>query len=199
MWHFSLKAIFKGVSPFTGLSNLCLLSCFPTFSNFLSPARSMDYTPWLYVIGETVAKEDRENIFVNFAGCKNIPTQREKSHMNFTLSIALSISRSISGKWLSIFSPVLEKKNVSVLGRWIYNVHITDLRKRNWLIPEVGFHTVRQWLDWSPDFKPNPLPPHPTPTPNTNISFRNVVPDFAPFLYRRQMVLTAASLFHWSA
>lgn len=74
MWHFSLKATFKGTSQFTGLSNL-FAKLFPSFVNSLSSRRnhglhSMD-------LGETVEMKREGNIFVTFADCMNILAQGE--------------------------------------------------------------------------------------------------------------------------
>ena len=154
MWHFSAKASFKGASPFTGLSNLCLLSCFPSSWTPCLQQEIMDYTPWLCVIRRDSRKRRQKKLLCKFCWLQESTNTKRKSHLHefytkhFTISlrISLSITQSIPMELLRIFSPVWEKKHVSALDQWIYNVHITDLRKINWSVSEVGFHTVKDNL-----------------------------------------------------
>lgn len=135
MWHFSSKVTFNGTSQFTGLSNLCSLSSFPSFLN--SPSSRRNHGLHSMDLGETV-KMKRKHL-CNFCSLHEYTSTRRKSHLNevytkhftISLSISLFITQSMSKELLRVFSSAWEKKHVSVLHQWMYNMHITDLRKIN--------------------------------------------------------------------
>lgn len=135
MWHFPAQVSFKGASPFIGLSNPCLLSCFPNFSNCLSPTRNHGpHSMTLHNEERQLKKRAEKKNLCKFCWLHEYTNTKRRSHLeefytmpfNIPLSTSVKITQSISMELLRIFSPVWEKKHVSLLNQWIYNLHITD-------------------------------------------------------------------------